>query len=218
MATIARFTVPAGDFPLGRIFEDLPGATIELERIVPTTDRALPYFWVWGVEPGRVAAALESDPALASVTLVDEVDGSGLFRTTWNGDVDGLISVILGTDVTLLSATATSDNWLFEFRADDVEGIAEFQSACRDDDIAATLTRVYALSEMRSGSEYELTSDQHEALLLAFERGYYDDDRSVSLEELGEELEISRPAVSARLRRGYRNLLRSTLAHRREPK
>ena len=218
MATIARFTVPSGDFPLGRIFADLPDATIELERIVPTTGRALPYFWVWGVDPGRVAAALEDDPALASVTLVDEIDGSGLFRATWNEGVEGLIPVILRADVTLLSATATSDNWLFEFRADDVEGIAEFQSDCRDRDIAATLVRVYALSEMQSGSQFELTPDQHEALLLAFERGYYDDDRDVSLQELGEELGISRPAVSARLRRGYRNLLRSTLAHRREPR
>ena len=212
MATVAEFTVPAEGFPLGSIFERLPDATIELERIIPTVRATFPYFRVWNAETDRILEALADHPALESVTLVDEIDGSGLFRTAWNEDVDGLIPTILGTDVTLLSATATSDNWRFQFRADSIEPISEFQRRCREGNVNAVLTRLHNLSEMRSGSEYELTPRQHEALLLAFERGYYDDDRNVSLQDLGEELGISRPAVSARLRRGYRNLIGTTIS------
>jgi hypothetical protein len=35
MATEATFTVPSDQFPLGTVFDQLPGVTIELERIIP---------------------------------------------------------------------------------------------------------------------------------------------------------------------------------------
>ena len=45
-----------------------------------------------------------------------------------------------------------------------------------------------------------LTPKQWEALELAYEAGYYDQPRSVDLETLADELEISKSAVSQRLR------------------
>ena len=50
MATEATFTIPSDQFPLGSLFEQLPGVTVELERIIPAQDVVIPYFWVRGGE------------------------------------------------------------------------------------------------------------------------------------------------------------------------
>jgi len=53
-----------------------------------------------------------------------------------------------------------------------------------------------------------LTPKQREAVHLATEAGYYDADSSVSLEEVGEGLSISKSALSQRLQRAERNIIR----------
>jgi len=35
MATVMEFLSPADEFPLGTVFENVPGATVELERLIP---------------------------------------------------------------------------------------------------------------------------------------------------------------------------------------
>jgi predicted DNA binding protein len=60
-------------------------------------------------------------------------------------------------------------------------------------------------------AEDALTDTQQEALVLAYERGYFESPRQVTLEELGEELGISQQAVGSRLRGGIKHILGSTL-------
>lgn len=47
--------------------------------------------------------------------------------------------------------------------------------------------------------------------MLAYREGYYEDPRGTDLEALAARLDITRQALSARLRRGYRNLLERTV-------
>lgn len=211
MATVAEFAVPAEMFPLGSIFDELPDVTIELERIVPTNHALFPYFWVRGADAERIEDAIEDHPALESVELVDEVGARGLFRAEWNEGVDGIITAIGQVPVTIISATGNQDEWVFEFRTEDAEAISAFQQYCHDHGIDATLVRLHALPEMHAGGEHDLTAQQHEALVLAFNEGYYDDPRRTTLEELASQLGITRTSFAARLRRGYRNLLASTI-------
>ncbi|UPV73375.1 helix-turn-helix domain-containing protein [Halorussus limi] len=212
MATIAEFTIPANDFALGRVFERLPEAAIELERVVPTDDHILPYFWVRDGDADDVREILADEPSFLSVTLMDDLDDEGLFRAEWNPDVEGVLTAILESGLTLLSAFGVQGNWTFEFRAADTDQISTFQQYCTDHGINVTLTRLKSLAEMQVGDEYNLTTNQHEALLLAFEEGYYDDPRETDLETLASRVGISRPAFANRLRRGIRNVLGSTIA------
>lgn len=57
-----------------------------------------------------------------------------------------------------------------------------------------------------------LTPKQWEALELAYEAGYYDQPRSVDLETLADELEISKSAVSQRLRAAEATIVEGVLA------
>ncbi|WP_158058712.1 helix-turn-helix domain-containing protein [Halorussus halophilus] len=213
MATIAEFTIPADDFPLGRIFDGIPEATVELERVVPTNKYILPYFWVRNHDPDYIGSVLTDEPDFETVTLVDSLDEEGLFRAQWNHDVDGILTAVIDNNLTILSALGTKDHWTFEFRAEDTDQIARFQQFCNDHDIDARLTRLKSLAEMQTGDQYGLTPNQREALLLAFTEGYYDDPRETDLQTLADELGISRPAFANRLRRGTRNIFKSTIAH-----
>jgi predicted DNA binding protein len=61
------------------------------------------------------------------------------------------------------------------------------------------------------GEGFELTDTQREALVLAYERGYFDSPRESSLEAVAEELGITQQSLSSRLRRGHRRLIENTL-------
>jgi len=213
MATIAAFTVPADAFPLGRLFENFPAATIELDRIVPTGDAVVPYVWVRNATVADVDAAIGSDPDLAGMELVDATGDTSLYRIEWGADARGIISCITESEASLLRASGTATEWTFELRGDDATAIAGFRRRCRECGIDVELTHLHALSTDELGGRYDLTPEQRETLLLAFEEGYYDEPSGTTLQELADQLGISRPSVSARLKRGYRNLVGTTLVH-----
>ena len=211
MATIATFSIPADAFPLGSIFTSLPDATVELDRLVPTSDAIFPYFWVSDVDLAAVKRAIETHEAIFSVTLVDDLGDIGLFRGQWSDDVDGIVPLINRSNLSLLTAAGTKDEWRFKFRAEDALDIAAFQNDCREHGLPVELTRLYTLAERKTGRPYDLTDDQHEALVLACEYGYFEEPREADLDEIAQELDISRQSLAGRLRRGFRNLVGSTL-------
>ena len=57
-----------------------------------------------------------------------------------------------------------------------------------------------------------MTDAQQEALVLAYERGYFNTPRDVTMADLGEELGISQQAVASRLRRGVSAILGGPLS------
>ncbi|PCR88747.1 helix-turn-helix domain-containing protein [Natrinema ejinorense] len=57
-----------------------------------------------------------------------------------------------------------------------------------------------------------LTDRQHEALRIAYERGYFDIPRQATLKDIAAELDISPSSVSERLRRAQTQLIEETVA------
>jgi predicted DNA binding protein len=212
MSTIADVEFDPGVFLLGAILERFPDATIELERIVPTGETVIPYFWVRGLSEAE-AGTLDRDLSdEAVVERIDSVDDEHLVRATWDPVVHrGILQGIIESGLTLVSAVGTADGWRFELRGDEHESVARFQSYCREHDIPLRLTGIHALTPVRDG-DYGLTDKQREALVLAHERGYYDSPRGADLEGIAAELGISRQALVSRLRRGTRRLLEATVA------
>lgn len=211
MATEATFTVPSDQFPLGTVFERLPGVTVELERIIPARDVVIPYFWVRGTVVEDIEAAFSDHPGVQRIRLVDSVEDEYLLRVEWAVDYDDVLTTLTETRVALIKATGTDRQWTFEIRGDARRDIAAFQTRCGELDIPLTLTELHALTPSESGTEKALTESQQEALELAYERGYFESPREVTAEELGDELGITQQAVSSRLRRGVKNVLGRTL-------
>lgn len=213
VTAIAEFTLPPAGFPLGKVFEERSAVTLQLDRVVPSGDTVMPYFWVHDPD-GDLAAVrdvFDALPELRSADLMEDLGDRGLYRAVWEPEYMGIMAGIAESGVTVVSATGGADGWAFELRADDPDTFARFQALCDEAGIDVTLARLHRLSETTPGAEYGLTPKQREALVLAHEAGYYEEPRGADLEALADRLGISRPAFAARLRWGYRNLIGSTL-------
>jgi predicted DNA binding protein len=134
-----------------------------------------------------------------------------LLRVEWDPEAKGILRAISDTHVSLISAVGTSEEWRFEARAEDRDAISEFQTRSRELDVPIELVGLHALSPMRSGAQYDLTETQREALVLAYERGFYQSPREVTLDTLAKELGITGQSLGSRLRRGTNRLIGSTL-------
>ncbi|QZX99938.1 helix-turn-helix domain-containing protein [Halobaculum rubrum] len=211
MAIEATFTATSGEFPLAAVFSKFPAAEIELDRVVPTDEFIVPYFWVREVELEKISMENVTHPGIHDIRVVDNVDGAAFIRIDWDLAYESVLTAIIETDVNLISALGKEDRWSFEFRAESREALADFQSYCRAHDVPLELTKLHALSPLESGREYDLTDAQREAMTVAYTLGYYDSPRAATRRDVANELGISPQAVGARLQRGTRRLLSSTL-------
>jgi predicted DNA binding protein len=208
MATEATVTVPSEAFPLGTVFETLPGVEVEIERIVPGVDVVIPYFWVRGVATDDVEAAFSTHSGVKDLRSIDSVADEHLLRVEWEPEYVGILTTLTETAVVLTEAVGTDEQWTFDVRGDTRDDVAEFLRLCRERDIPVTLTALHALTPVETATEAALTDAQQEALELAYERGYFESPRQVTMEELG----ITQQAVASRLRRGTRSILGQTLS------
>jgi len=216
MAIEASFTVDQSDFPLTAVFEQLSGATIELDRVVPTAEAVVPYLWIHGGDAGDLTTDLSEDAGIDDVTLVDEVDDDFIVRVDWNLDYESVLTAIVETGVDLLSGIGSEDRWTFEVRASERDDLSSFQTYCRTHDVPIELTQLHELSADDGDRGYDLTDGQHHAIELAYANGYFDSPRAATQGDIAEELGVSRQAVSSRLQRGMRRLVAETIATRDE--
>lgn len=217
MATEATFTVPSDEFPLGTVFTQLPDVTVTLERLIPSQDVIIPYFWIRGTDVDDIESAFVEHPGVNRIQLVDSVEDEHLLRVEWSIEYDDVLSVLAEIDIPLVEATGTSQQWTFDIRGDNRSDIATFHSRCREVGIPITLTALHALTPLDTETEEALTDTQQEALVLAYDRGYFESPREVTMEELGDELGISQQAVASRLRRGMNQILGHTLSDVKSP-
>jgi|AntDeeMetagen192_2_1112575.scaffolds.fasta_scaffold05586_2 predicted DNA binding protein len=212
MATEATFTVPSDQFPLGTVFNQLPGVKIELERVVHSGGVIIPYFWVRGTAVEDIESAFEAHPGVKNIKLVDSVADEYLLRVEWVTDYDDVLTTLTETNIVLTEAVGTNQQWTFKIRGENRSSISEFQTRCRELGIPITLTELHALTTIETATEAALTETQQEALVLAYDRGYFESPREVTMEELGQELGITQQAVASRLRRGINHILGNTLS------
>lgn len=208
MATLATFTAGRGTFPIGSALDTFPEARIEVERLVPTGQVVMPYFWIEGPSGEQVADVLSASHRVEEVVVIDAVGDRSLLRCDCPNAKSVLLPAIVESEVTLLSAVGTGSGWTIEVRGHERADITAFAERCREGGVALTLTAIHELSR-EAESVPELTAAQQCALRRAYEYGYYDEPRQCTLNEIAAELDISRQALSSRLRRAYRALVES---------
>ncbi|WP_226021945.1 helix-turn-helix domain-containing protein [Halomicrobium salinisoli] len=211
MAIEASFTLQQADFPLTAVFEQLTDVTIELDRVVPTGEAVIPYFWISADDTGKLTTDLSDDIGIEQIKVIDEVEKQMFVRIDWNLSRESILTAIVNTDITLLSGIGTEEQWTFEVRASEQQVLSDFQTYCKDHDIPIELTELHAISSFKSDREFDLTDGQREALVLAYSNGYFDSPREATQADLAAELGITRQAVSSRLQRGTRRLVASAL-------
>lgn len=212
MGVTATVELPRDACPLGTALRGFPDSHIRVERIVPTGDTFLPYFWTDAATAQGVTEQLEDVAAVETCSVVDVVDDEALVRVDWlERDVD-FLDHVEETGGIVVDGTCTDGRWTITVRFDDHADLGECYRRCVSEGVQVTVVSVRgpAPGDL-SGSTFDLTEPQRRALVEAYESGYFDVPRRTNLDELATELDVSDTAVSQRLRRGTARLVDSAL-------
>jgi predicted DNA binding protein len=201
VSIIVEVTIPTTDFPLGHALQPADEDTrFELGRMIPTSDRIIPFLFVENTDTEALEARLADDDTISDVALVDDFGGQALFRLEWPTGTDGFVHAINDHEAAILEGIGTSERWEFQLRFPESADIGAFSADCESTGIDLDLKRLYQPDEPPVESA-GLTPTQRETLLTALETGYFAIPRRITGEELAAELGISDQAVSERLRR-----------------
>ncbi|TYL36225.1 DNA-binding protein [Natronococcus pandeyae] len=209
MSTIAELTVPAEEFALGQTLDVTTGLVVEIERVVAyDPDRIMPYVWFLADEATLAEAddALATDSTVVEAELLSDLGDERLYAVDWTDDVTDVLGLLTGEHSTVLEATVENAQWRFRVLFPERDVLSRTYEFATDQGVSIDLQKIHRLDETRH-SRFDLTDAQHETLVAALDRGYYDIPRTIDMEELSDELEISHQALSERLRRAHRSLV-----------
>ena len=213
MSVLTAFDVPAEDFLLDWTLGAIPEMRIEIERVAVEDEDVTPYFWAAGGDFETLEAVLDDDPTVADSITVEDHDDERLYQVTWERNAEGIIYAVSETGATILEATSEDGSWFVEMLFPDSDSLSKFQDYAATHDLSFELVWLHRSTHPEAFGRYDVTEEQREALVTAYETGYFEVPGKVSLGELADELGISKNAASARLHRGYANLVQNTLVH-----
>lgn len=197
----------------------VPDMVARLEDVRPDPEESWRViFWASGDDFDAYEDAMTDDPAVADWELLTALPDRRLYRVTLTGESGQqmLHSIVVERDITIIELSLTADRLEILARFPSREALAAFREACRERGLAFHLDQLYDEEAVANdggvASRYGVTESQREALLAALEAGYFDVPRAAKMAEIADDLDVSTTALSRRLRRGQRNLLRNTLA------
>ena len=114
------------------------------------------------------------------------------------------------TGASRISISTTVEGAVMKLRLPDREALREYIQGLRDEGFAVELLRVYPASDEEE-DRLGLSEKQAEALRAAHGAGYFEVPRETDLETLAEELDVSKQALSERIRRGLSGMLDETV-------
>lgn len=205
MSVFAEFRLPRSAYPLGEALARHEGVDAEVERLVPL-GRATHHVWLTGTGRRDVAATLRSDGVAGAVETVDELPEWTLLRVDWDGYDSPVFELVEGADGTVLDLRGTHRGWTTQVRFPDQTTLTTFYEGCREQGVEIELRGFDGIDAL-ADEGFGLTATQAETLTTAFETGYFDVPRRITLAELADRLDVSEQAVSERLRRGLASLL-----------
>ena len=190
--------------------------TLQHEERYRTDDTVRMLFWMSGVDEDSFETALEADPTVTNPRRLAEIDSSHLYRVdlTDVGREKSTYSTWVENGVVLLDARGTQNGWRIRMRFPDRETVIKYREAFVERGCSFRLLSLYRETDADAGAAASLSPTQREALVTAYERGYFEVPRAVTQEELGELLGITSQSMSERLRRAVSALIESTLRRR----
>lgn len=211
MGVITEFTTPRSTFAVGRALGDDAGLTIELERVVPTDETMIPFFWVWGDELDAFESRLRAEPGIEAVRSIAEADGGRLYRIDWGNAMSAVVRGLFDLEFTLLAGDVDTDRWRFEIRFADANAASRFKRYLTEHGVPHELTRVSGLTDVTSPAGAGLTEKQRDALITAYDGGFFEEPRELSTAELADRLDIAPSSASGRLKRATQRLIESAV-------
>lgn len=207
------------DGALADTLSAFPDLTVSIVRETSTApDQNVFFFRFDDVPPERIRLVLENDRTVRDASPISAIDDHQLWGIEFTSETK-----LLGPEVTkeggfVVDARSsptrrTPRGWLERWFLPDHSGLHNIWQHAQ---AAGFEFDVRSLSQqLQSGDAHidsdPLTEQQRTALVMAYERGYFAEPRTTSLEELADSLDLSPSAVNGRLKRGLRALIGTTL-------
>ncbi|WP_336343386.1 helix-turn-helix domain-containing protein [Halalkalicoccus ordinarius] len=210
MATIAELHIPADEFVLQHTLDTLD-VDFEIERIVAhDPEEIMPYIWATGADSDELESTLEEDPSVDEIDRIARPDDAVLYQMHWLDSIQTLVHILIEEEGTILVAEGNRSGWFLRVLFPDRDSLSRAYDFCRENGLSLDVQRIYNVDDGRQG-RFGLTNEQEETITAAYERGYYDVPRGVSLSDFAEELDVSHQALSERLRRGHKTLVENSV-------
>ena len=163
---------------------------------------------------GRIEGALRKDPSAVEWRHLPTAEDYPLYTVKskitlpWAARLSEQGILVLGQE-------AADGQWSVRLRLGSRRMLSDIVEVFDHYGIEYSLEDLYTRDGSDLGGPSSLTSDQHELLLTAFERGYFEVPRRITQRELGEMFGVSESSISQRIRRALNNSLADQFARSR---
>lgn len=217
MAVVAtvRFAHPRG--ALIDTLEALPGVSVRVLRDASTDpEHTASVFMFAGVGLELLKQTLEADRSVDVTHPMPDYQGMHVFGIEFHEGTQLLAPTVTAQEGFSLEARRTDpdsgitgwwERWLFSKR----EGLNSVWQDARERDFQFDILSINQFRPEGSAVTGGLTEEQRETILFAYNRGYFEEPRKTSLEDLAGEMELSSTAVGGRIRRGINELVKATV-------
>ena len=157
--------------------------------------------------------AFKDDPTVEHYECMSWGNQRGIYHIQHTPETKLISTAVMGVNGFLVHTETKRKGWLVQLLLPDKDALNTVWQYARDNDMSFDIIDIYG-SESASGessSSYGLTREQRTALLTAYEKGYFQEPRDMSLSDVADEMGLSSTAMSGRLRRGMQNLIRATI-------
>ncbi|MDT3434456.1 helix-turn-helix domain-containing protein [Haloarcula sp. 1CSR25-25] len=142
--------------------------------------------------------------------VIDTRDNEAIYSFEYTDEAKILSPVISSANGVILDMENDGSAWILTVWMPDRTDLVDLWDYAQQHDIDIDLVRVNEYASL-GNTDAGLTDSQREALLVAFETGYFEEPRNATLSEVAADLDISQPAASGLLRRGIKRLIMSSL-------
>jgi predicted DNA binding protein len=194
--------------------ERAPGMSVTVEHIDSTPNVPMrSVFWATGGDFERFEHGLDVDETITDTLLVAENGEERLYRAQCAEGVPDVhvYHSAVDADGVFLKSEDTEDGWTVKMLFPSRESFTAFRDGCTEVGLTVDVDSIYSKPFSDGGDDVALTDPQRDLLTRAVKVGYFDIPRETTLQELGQQMDISGQAASERLRRGMETLIRETV-------
>lgn len=207
MALTAEFQLQSPELPLVDVAADVPNLTFELVDDEQTQSGPVVFIIrANGQTFNGLRTALQGSPYVREHTLISDVESTQIYQVVMDGPQPAELDELSFQKTVVEQLTITADGWHIRQQFATRDEFDAYREFCRENDGSFHLKRLYE-STSTDAELIGLSDKQREALLAAYQEGYFNVPQQASLDEVAATLEISRSALAERLRRAQSHLI-----------
>ncbi|MFC6718296.1 helix-turn-helix domain-containing protein [Natrialbaceae archaeon GCM10025810] len=208
---IAELRLDHDDLLLRPTTRRAPDVTLVPEyRTTLGTGQPVAFVTAYGDSFDAFETALGIDPTVADPVLVDRYPDRRVYRVALTDRAIAFVPLTADAGARVLEISSSRDGWIVQLRFPNREALVAFNDDCRERDVSVSVNHLRVSDDGEDGV-VTLTAKQQELLTVAYEEGYFDVPRGISQDELADRLNVSKSAISQRLRRAIAELCEASL-------